>query len=90
MMTQSFRHGRTPHRARGLARAALIALVLIAVAACGRKGSPIPPPDADAAAPRVYPVDRSQPQRQDVEPTTPTQEQSAPRLQDPPAIFYSR
>ena len=47
------------------------------------------PGDVDPAAPRVYPVDRSQPQRQqDVQPTP--EEEPPVRPQDPPSVFYSR
>ncbi len=48
---------------RSLLRAA-IAGAALALAGCGRKGSPIPPPDADPKAPRIYPVDRSLPPAQ--------------------------
>jgi predicted small lipoprotein YifL len=37
-------------------RAALLALLALALAACGRKGDPLPPEGADPAAPRRYPT----------------------------------
>ena len=46
---------------RRLALRVIAGTALAALAACGRKGSPKPPPDADPLAPRVYPVDRSRP-----------------------------
>ncbi|MBI3453314.1 MAG: lipoprotein [Rhodospirillales bacterium] len=43
--------------ARRRAFAALLALGLAAtLAACGRKGDPEPPPDADPRVPRTYPT----------------------------------
>lgn len=41
-------------------RRAVLALIgALALAACGRKAEPKPPPDADPLAPRTYPVDRT-------------------------------
>lgn len=37
-------------------RAALLALLALALAACGRKGDPLPPEGADPAYPRRYPA----------------------------------
>ncbi len=55
------------HRRRllqGLAAAAALAL-----AGCGRKARPFPPPDADPLAPRRYPVDKDvAPQYRNVSP----------------------
>jgi predicted small lipoprotein YifL len=36
-------------------RTALLALLALALAACGRKGDPLPPAGADPAYPRQYP-----------------------------------
>ena len=42
---------------RALARRlALVALALLPLAACGRRGKPEPPADADPAYPRTYPT----------------------------------
>ena len=42
---------------RALARRlALLALALLPLAACGRRGKPEPPADADPAYPRIYPT----------------------------------
>jgi hypothetical protein len=37
-------------------RLALLALALLPLAACGRRGSPEAPPNADPAFPRIYPT----------------------------------
>jgi hypothetical protein len=37
-------------------RFALLALALLPLAACGRRGSPEAPPNADPAFPRIYPT----------------------------------
>ena len=34
----------------------------LALAGCGRKGRPLPPPDADPKSPRRYPIDKSLPE----------------------------
>jgi len=57
---------RPPSRRRFL-RAAVLGAAL-ALTACGRKGGPISPPDADPKAPRKYPVDRSLPPEQQTPP----------------------
>ncbi len=52
----------------------LMGMVALALAGCGRKANPKPPPDADPKSPRVYPVDRRQPMEEAPEP--PPEEQS--------------
>jgi predicted small lipoprotein YifL len=69
----------------------VVLMAALALAACGRKGNPVPPPDADVAAPRVYPVDRSQPAVQAPPETEPQgQPPVGPPAASPPSIFYSR
>jgi hypothetical protein len=46
-----------PETRRALARRlALIALAMLPLAACGRRGKPEAPADADPAFPRIYPT----------------------------------
>ncbi len=58
----------------------LMGMAALALAGCGRKAEPKPPPDADPKSPRVYPVDRTRPTE---EPPELPPEQQSPFLTPP-------
>jgi len=67
---------------RSFLGAVLFSAALV-LAACGRKGSPLTPEDADPKAPRKYPVDRSLPAGQQA--PAPDVQQQQPPGYPPPA-----
>lgn len=48
-----------PRPTRRVAVRLLLGSAALALAACGRKGAPLPPPDVDPCYPRHYPMDES-------------------------------
>jgi hypothetical protein len=63
-------------------RALLVALVTLPLAACGKRGAPLPPPDQVSDFPRVYPAPANYP-HPEIGNAGKTQQNSPPEQQRP-------